>query len=379
MRMKILWITNIPSPYRVSFFNELGKLCDLTVVFEKKASDERDKSWSKLNFVHFSGRVLKGRSINTDTAFCPSIISVINKKYDHIIVTNISSLTGILAVEYMRILRIPYWVEGDGGFAKTTKGIRNIIKRHIISKAYGCFSTSQSHDKYYLTYGAEKKRIFRYPFTSVMTSEVEEPLILIPSERTKMKKAAKECLNLDANRGIVLYVGQFIYRKGIDILLNAISDVCKYNQSIDFILIGGELNDEFSDIAYSIPKERVTFYSFKEPDELIPFFKAADCFVLPTREDIWGLVVNEAMSKGLPIITTDRCVAGLELVGDENGRIIPSNDVVALRKAIVQIMDNEEMRSMMAAESLRKIQTYTIENMAMVHMDVFNKHQNKRV
>ena len=43
--MNILWLTNIPSPYRVNFFNELGKYCDLTVLFEKKASDERDKSW----------------------------------------------------------------------------------------------------------------------------------------------------------------------------------------------------------------------------------------------------------------------------------------------------------------------------------------------
>ena len=43
--MKILFLTNIPSPYRVDFFNELGKLCDLTVLFEKQIAQDREKQW----------------------------------------------------------------------------------------------------------------------------------------------------------------------------------------------------------------------------------------------------------------------------------------------------------------------------------------------
>ena len=49
--MKILWLTNIPSPYRVKFFNELGTKCDLTVVFEKRSSSERDESWKKFFYL----------------------------------------------------------------------------------------------------------------------------------------------------------------------------------------------------------------------------------------------------------------------------------------------------------------------------------------
>ena len=44
---KVLFIVNIPSPYRVSFFNELGKYCDLTVLFEKRASDDANEWGSK--------------------------------------------------------------------------------------------------------------------------------------------------------------------------------------------------------------------------------------------------------------------------------------------------------------------------------------------
>lgn len=43
--MKLLYITNIPSPYRVDFFNELSKYCDLTVLFERKKADDRDDNW----------------------------------------------------------------------------------------------------------------------------------------------------------------------------------------------------------------------------------------------------------------------------------------------------------------------------------------------
>ena len=57
--MKVLWLTNIPSPYRVDFFNELGKQCELTVLFEKQASDERDDSWKKFNTDYFMPVFLK--------------------------------------------------------------------------------------------------------------------------------------------------------------------------------------------------------------------------------------------------------------------------------------------------------------------------------
>ena len=61
----------------------------------------------------------------------------------------------------------------------------------------------------------------------------------------------------------------------------------------------------------------------------------ADIFVHPTETDVWGLVINEAMAHGLPIITTDGCVAGLELVkNNDNGFIIPVNniDIIITRK-----------------------------------------------
>ena len=133
--MKLLFITNVPSPYRVDFFNELGKLCELTVLFEKATYSERDDSWKNYRFENFEGIFLNGISINTDTAFSFGVIKYIkDKRFDNIICANVSSPTGMIAIQYMKLHKIPYYIEGDGGFAKNGKGIKERIKKHFISE-----------------------------------------------------------------------------------------------------------------------------------------------------------------------------------------------------------------------------------------------------
>ena len=91
--------------------------------------------------------------------------------------------------------------------------------------------------------------------------------------------------------------------------------------------------------------------------------------MLPTREDIWGLVINEAMAYGLPVITTDRCVAGLDLVEDGvNGYIVPVGDEKALAEKM-NLALRADLQAM-GAVSLEKIRPYTIENMARSHVEI---------
>ena len=95
---KVLFVTNIPSPYRVDFFNLLGLYCDLTVFFETNSSTERDDSWKKYQFKNFDGIILPGKMKKIDTAYCPSIIKEFKKRkyeYDIIFICNFCSLTGI--------------------------------------------------------------------------------------------------------------------------------------------------------------------------------------------------------------------------------------------------------------------------------------------
>ena len=105
--LKILWLTNIPSPYRVDFFNELGKYCKLTVLFERTASSERDESWKQFKTDNFQAIFLKGKNMGVAEAFCPSVTKYLKKgEYDYVVITNFSSLTGIMAIHFMKKQKI---------------------------------------------------------------------------------------------------------------------------------------------------------------------------------------------------------------------------------------------------------------------------------
>lgn len=357
--MKVLWLTNIPSPYRVAFFNELGKQCDLTVLFERKASAERDDSWKKFSTDHFNAVFLSGKPLGVAEAFCPVVLKYLTRAYDRIVITNFSDPTGMLAVQWLKLRKIPYCLESDGAFPGSGAGMKERVKRWIISGAEQYFSTANVHDEYYRLYGAPAERIVRYPFTSVYEKDVlQEPV------GAEQKEALKKALGMTEQR-VVISVGQFIHRKGYDILLEACSMM---DQRIGVYIIGGKPPEEYLNMVCDHHLSNVHFVGFKVKDALNQYYMAADAFVLPTREDIWGLVVNEAMAKGLPVVTTDRCVAGLEMVRNgSNGMIVPTEDARRIARAITAVIDRPDM----AQKAIDTARRYTIENMAGVHMQVW--------
>lgn len=361
--MKVLWLTNIPSPYRVKFFNEFGKYCDLTVLFEKKASDERDDSWKKFNTENFNAIYLKGKSVGVAEAFCPDVVKHLNRTYDHIIVTNFSDPTGMFAIAVLKAKRIPYIIESDGGFAGSGQGIKEKVKKWLLSSARLYFSTAEEHDKYYLTYGAKKEQIVRYPFTSL-----QEPDVLTSPISNEDKQALRKKLGITEEK-VILSVGQFIHRKGYDVLFDALN---RMDKSVGCYIVGGKPTNEYLKMVSEKQLTNVHFIGFKLKDELNEYYRASDLFVLPTREDIWGLVVNEAMAQGLPVVTTNRCVAGLELIQDPAyGQIVPIENVTALTNTIQYELDNlSEART---TRILNKIKQYTVEQMAHVHIECLER------
>jgi len=354
--MKILWLTNIPSPYRVDFFNELGKLCDLTVLFERKSSDERDISWNNFSTENFKAIFLKGKNIGSAEAFCPSVITFLDRKYDHIVITNFSDPTGIFAILALRIKGIPYELESDGAFPGIGTGAKESIKRYFIAGAERYFSTAKLNDQYYVLYGAKEDRIIRYPFTSLFDRDVlSEPVSL------DKKLALRNKLGITEKK-IVLAVGQFITRKGFDILIKS---SVYLDDSYGFYIVGGKPTQEYMDMTCG--KKNIHFVGFKETYELKHYYQAADVFVHPTREDIWGLVINEAMANALPVVTTERCVAGLEMIEQgETGYIVPVEDEISLALAIKKCLQFKDK-----SKILEKARQYTLEKMAIRHIAVW--------
>ena len=81
-------------------------------------------------------------------------------------------------------------------------------------------------------------------------------------------------------------------------------------------------------------------------------------------------MINEALAYGLPTVTTDRCVAGLELIEDGvNGYVVPVEDAAALAEKIGAVLCGDLQQ--MGEASLGKIRPYTLENMAKTHAEIF--------
>lgn len=371
--MKILFLTNIPSPYMVDFLNELGKYSDLTVIFERAASNVRDKSWKDFRFNNFKGIILKGKNIRVseeldDQAICPQVIRYIKKhSYDRIIVANPCTPTGIIAILYMKLRKISYAIQSEGGFPKNGKGIKERFKKIIMRNAKLYLSTAELGDQYFIQYGALPDRIHRYPFTSLYQSEIMTELL-----GKEEKKREKLKLKIPYDK-IVISVGRFIEVKGFDIFIEACSTL---NKSIGIYMIGGEPTDKYLQQKQQWNMTNLHFINHVNKEIMKAYYRAADVFVLNSRGDTWGLVINEAMAFGLPVISSDKCYAALALIeNDKNGYIVSVDDVEGFRNKIKQLLTHDDICKKMGINNLSKSRDYTIENMATVEMKIVNQRE----
>lgn len=369
--MKVLFLTNIPSPYMVGYLNELGKYCELVVVFEKEYDATRPENWKHLlRDVNFKYIILKGKSISKkiykdkmdsapdDKALSFEVIKYINNQYDFTIVANPCTPTGIIAILYMQWKKISYSIQSEGGYPGNGKGFKEKLKYLLMNKAEYYFSTCEMDDAYFIQYGATKERIRRYPFASIGKKDLpDRPL------RDSQKKQYKQMLNID-EKVMILSVGRSVYVKGFDILLYALKDI---SPKIAVYFVGGECTAEYKEIIDRLQLQNVHFVDNMEYSELKKYYCAADVFVLPTRSDTWGLVINEAMTYGLPVITTDQCVAGNALIENGiNGYIVESENSEQLAQAINKLIDNETQRDQFGKINYEKMRDWTFENMGNV-------------
>lgn len=359
---KVLFLTNYPSPYRVRFFDELAKYLDVTVLYTDRAAEQKDreKAWFIQGEGRFREAVLGKRLSVRGANLCLEVLSWLKKPYDHILICGYSSPTNMLAMSYLKTRRIPFWMEVDGGLIREEGKIKYRFKKTLISMATDWLGTGKTVTEYLVHYGAEEKRVFIYPFSSLS----EKDILPEPPGREE-KKMLREKLGMTEEK-VLLSVGQFIPRKGFDLLLQA---AAKLPKTVGIYIVGGEPTEAYLQMRQALDLSNVHFVGFQSKDALAEYYRSADLFVFPTREDIWGLVVQEAMAYGLPVVTTDKCVAGLELIEPGlNGYLVPGENVPALRDAVERALSGD--LTSMGRAALETIRPYTIEAMAKFHGDL---------
>lgn len=366
---RVLFLTNYPSPYRVGFFDQLGKDMDVTVLFSDRKENQthREQRWfvesqGAFRWVQLEKQVLR----MGDESLCLDVTGWLKQDWDQIVICGYSSPTMILAMAWLRAHRKPFWMEIDGGLIREDSQLKYRIKKHLVSAPNAWLSSGEYPTKYLTHYGAREAEIAVYPFTSLYARDI---LPQIPSGEEKA--ALRRELGLETGN-LILSVGRFDYGKGFDVLLNA---AAKLKEAANIYIVGGEPTEEYLTQVKTLGLTNVHFLGFQPKEQLAKYYRAEDLFVLPTRSDVWGLVVNEAMACGLPVVTTDRCVAGLELIQNGvNGYIVPVDDDAALAEKLDAALQ-QDCRALGQA-ALETIRPFTIENMAKRHVEIFQSKPN---
>lgn len=245
----------------------------------------------------------------------------------------------------------------DGGIPIKRARIVEFGISKLMNLSYSCFSSGEETNKYFEYYNITSTKIYNYHFSSLTAQEIYE--------HEKVHKSVK-----DNNRFMILYVGQIIERKGIDILLSAIVGL----EDIELDIVGGTVNDELEKIIKVNKMENVRFHGFKTGENLERFFANCDVFILPSRYEIWGLVVNEAISFNKPVITSNFVNAGLDLGKKYNcGLVFENGDVLELRNAILSLKNDRILYNQLVDNCAEINKVYTIDQMAKDFADFINK------
>jgi glycosyltransferase involved in cell wall biosynthesis len=364
--MNILIVTRLITPYRLAWFDELAKDNKITVIYTSDNYPGVEKL--KLRETARSFNLIKLKSISIfrkEISF--QVIKFLKKKYEIVLFDGYAPLTNMLGIIYYINNNKQFFINIDGLLKpKKKEKIKNYFKLKILSKAI-ILCGSQYTKEQLISLGVDKNHCHVHNFTSLIKEDV-----LIQPLSNKEKIEVKNNLNITEKK-IILSVGQLIYRKGYDILIEALKNI---DQEIGVYIVGGKPSKKLLKLKQKYNLKNIQFVNFVDNKTLSQYYMAADLFILPTREDIWGLVINEAMARALPIITTDRCGAGIELIKDGvNGYIVKSENVESLQLKINELINNQKLLNKMASESLCTIKSWTIENMVNINNKVFSNFQ----
>jgi glycosyltransferase involved in cell wall biosynthesis len=174
------------------------------------------------------------------------------------------------------------------------------------------------------------------------------------------ERALRQELNLPAR--YFLFAGRLVREKGVFELLAAYAKLVEpLRQQIGLVFAGdGACRGELEAKAASVSPGVIRFAGFTHREQLAAYYALAEMFILPTHTDTWGLVVNEAMACGLPIILTSAAGCGPDLVKENwNGLTVPAMDAPALSSAMNILATRPEVCRLMGANSACHISRYS--------------------
>lgn len=328
----ILIVTNLPSFYKINLYNRIAKSKRIYVIYTGDTAEQRNADFFNgvMNYEYsFLGRNLFCRIIQTFQL-------IIKYKYSELILGGWDSLPLWLGALISPKRKNALVVESSY-LDSSTSGLKGLIKKIFLLRISKVYASGKAQRKITDNLGFKGKTIITKG-VGVFNYVTQPPFEFRDQVRN------------------YIYVGRLVPVKNLELLVRVFNDLPDLNLTI----VGFGPDEKF---LRSIAKNNITFLGPINNNKLSGIYRQHDVFVLPSRSEAWGLVVEEALNNGLPVIVSDRVGCAEEIINEENGLVFRWNDPEALKKAILK-MNNvsfyNQLRKNISKIRFDKIEEYQV-------------------
>ena len=363
MKRRLVIITEIISPYRIPLFNVLSEQpgVDLHVIFLAE-TDPSLRQWKVYKQeIRFSYEVLPswrkqiaGYNVLLNRGLSRLLAAA---KPDAILCGGYNYFASWQALWWARNRSIPFFLWSESNLQDIRKGraLVELLKDEFFRQCRGFVVPGKSAAEYLLSHGIKRGTIF----TALNAVDND----LFAKEAAAARAEANQLrTELALPERYFLFAGRLVREKGVFELLSAYSMLHpEVRKQIALVFAGdGPCRGELEIRSASISPGLIKFVGFTQREQLAAYYALAEMLILPTYSDTWGLVVNEAMACGLPVVVSRLagCVPDL-VMEDWNGRVVEPRDVRSLSSAMRSIAGCGKERLQMGTNSLKRIAGYS--------------------
>ncbi len=363
MSSRLVIVTEIIAPYRIPVFNALAlrKEIDLHVIFLSE-NDPSLRQWRVYkDEIKFHYDVLpswRQRFGRYNVLINRGVLSALNRiRPDAVLCGGYNYLASWQAACWTKVHGVPLllWSESTALDRRQGHHLVEFMKSRFLRLCRAFVVPGKSSSKYLKDLGIADERIFTAP------NAVDIQLFAALAE-----EARRDEFQVRSSKSLplryFLFVGRLIRSKGVFDLLEGYARLDdEIRAKIGLVFVGdGSERSELMEQASRIAPGTIQFTGFVHREGLPGFCAFAEALIVPTHSDTWGLVVNEAMSCGLPVIVTSVAGCVADLVEDGwNGFVVSSGDPARLAAAMARLAADPALRMTMGARSTQRIEEYS--------------------
>lgn len=341
---RVLLLTNFVPPYREEVYRHASALLGGRFSVCTLAGMERGRAWPESRHVGFELRTLPGlqllvRSLELPIHLNLGVARAIREAApDVVVLTSFASPAFWRAQQVCRRdgRRLVFWCGSHASSGLLRSPLLMALRRRFVGRCDAFLTYGTLATRYLVSLGAAPARIV----TSTNAVDTRRFEAGIPD-----RDATRAALGW-SGRKVVMYSGRLIPLKAVDVLIAAVARAG--GDPLLAIVGDGPERPALERRARALLGDRARFLGDRPYGELPSLYGAADVFVLPSRREVWGLVVNEALAAGVPVVASTATGAAHDLIGPTGaGLLVEPDDELGLTAALRHILDDDEARARM--------------------------------